>query len=238
MADRSCHDLRARLAAIEQALDAGRYRVGAWATFLELARYCPRAERLAVEDDVTRVSARLHRRGSRRVISLSLALGLELAAVLAGGALLVWGRNTGSDAAMIGALLLWVTSFQPLLKVGVGTALGVRYEYAYLLGVEARFKMRYGSYLATPRWARILLHLSGCVGSPLGGWLVARFSEPLPFASTFASNVAWVLLAVNGALFSAALAGIHRLGGLRLDLASGGAAALELREGLSRRDAT
>jgi hypothetical protein len=161
---------------------------------------------------------------------LDAALAVELAAVLMGGVSLVWGRNVGYDPAAIAALLLWVTSLQPLLKVSVGMALGIRYEYAYLLGIEPRFKMRYGTYLAAPRWARIVLHLSGCVGSPLAAWLVARFSDSLLVASTISRIVAWGIVAVNGMLFAVAFAGKRRLGRASLDTASGGAAAFELRE--------
>ncbi len=61
-------------------------------------------------------------------------------------------------------------------------ALGIAYDYAYLFHIEPRFKMSYGTYLAAPRWARIVFHLSGIVGSPLGlaaaAVLVAGAREP------------------------------------------------------------
>jgi hypothetical protein len=124
-------------------------------------------------------------------------------------------------------------SFQPLLKVLTGTVLGIRYAYAYLLGPEPRFKMRFGSYIAAPRAARVLFHLSGTIGSPLGAWLPTRFLGPsLRPASTFC----WILLAIvviiNVVPLALALSGLQRIGPIRLSLGSAASAALEIREAL------
>ncbi len=69
---------------------------------------------------------------------------------------------------ILGAAAIWVTTFEPMLKLLIGMALGVRYEYAYLRNGEPRFKMRYGTCLAAPRALRIALHVSGTIGLPRG----------------------------------------------------------------------
>lgn len=223
--------LRSKLAAIEDDVEAGRYRPGPWAQFLRAARRLPRAERLALAADVSRVSSMLHRRHTRWLMPVFPALAIEVAGTAAGGALLSLGLSFQSDFAALAAMLVWVTTFQPLLKVGTGLVLGVRYEYAYLAGIEPRFKMRYGTYLAAPRWARVVLHLAGCVGSPLGAWVVARIVRPvLPLTAALSMAAFWIMMAINTTAFVAALAGMRRLGPLRSETSSGGAAGLELRE--------
>jgi hypothetical protein len=45
-------------------------------------------------------------------------------------------------------------------------------------GIEPRLKMKYGSYVAAPRWARTLLHLAGTLGYAFGallGWIAMPF---------------------------------------------------------------
>src|SRR6202011_6332563 len=104
-------------------------------------------------------------------------------------------------------------TFQPLVKIAVGYLLGVEYEYAYLYGVEPRFKMRFGDYIAAPRWARIVLHLSGTIGSPLGAWL-AKVCLPtdLSIAIMVSAAIFWIVIAVNITSFLVALAGVKKLG--------------------------
>jgi hypothetical protein len=131
------------------------------------------------------------------------------------------------------AMVIWVTAFQPLVKVGVGNALGIGYEYAYLLGIEPRFKMNFGDYLAAARWKRIALHLSGTVGSPVGGMIVASAAEAkLPITAVICWVVFWILVVTNVIPFIAAVTGVQRLGRLRPNLTSGGSAGIELREAL------
>jgi len=182
------HELRGRLLMVERALDAGQYRAGEWTAVVRTLRAQPRAVRRALADDVSRVSRKVHRRHPVRTCSLGVAVGLELAATVAGGALLWLGLAIRSNAAALVALVIWITTFQPLLKLAVGLALGVRYDYAYLLGVEPRIKLRFGTYLAASRPARILLHLSGCIGSALAAWVVGRLARPtLPLTATVAT---------------------------------------------------
>ncbi len=171
-------ELRNQLAASESAVDAGRYRVGAWDAFVRRVRLRPQRERRALAADVSRVSRNLHTRNGLRMVSLPAGIALEVLATAGGGATLAIGRAEGSSIAAVAAAVIWVTTFQPLVKVFVGVSLGVRYDYAYLRGIEPRFKMRYGTYLAAPRWAPIVVHVFGTVGSPLAAWLVAKLARP------------------------------------------------------------
>ena len=230
------HELRERLLMIERALDAGEYRPGRWTAFLRAARAQSRPVRQALAEDVSRVSMKLHRRHPIRTCAVGTAVGIEVAATVAGGALLWLGLVTASNAAAIMAVVIWITTFEPLLKVTVGLLLGVRYDYAYLGGIEPRFKMRYGTYLAASRPVRILLHLSGCVGSPLAAWVVGRLARVrLPVAASVATGFFWTIVAVNAGLFLAGLAGVERVGTFRVSLSSGGTAGAELHEGLASR---
>jgi hypothetical protein len=224
-------ELGRELAAIEADLDAGRYRAGAWQGFVRRARRRPREERRALAADVSRVSRKLHARQGLRTVSLSAGIGLELLATAVGGAAVAIGCVARSNLAVLAAAAIWVTTFEPLVKIVVGALLGVRYEYAYLRGVEPRFKMRYGTYLAAPRWARIIVHLAGTVGSPLAAWLVSVLARPrLALAASVCGAVSWALLAFNALFFCAALIGLRRIGPIRLSTTSGGTAAVELRE--------
>jgi hypothetical protein len=38
--------------------------------------------------------------------------------------------------------------------------------------------MRFGQYLAQPRYVRLLSRLSGTIGSPMGAWLPTVFVDP------------------------------------------------------------
>ena len=171
-------DLDARLASIERDLAAGTYVPGPWKAFVAEAARRPDAERAALAERVSGVSAALHRRRHRRVWPLGVGVGLELALALLGTGVVLWGagRDTALGAA-VGALLL-ATAAQPLVKVACGRALGVRYSYAYLLNGEPRFKMRFGDYLALPAARRAAVHLAGMVGSPLGWWVGAALAAP------------------------------------------------------------
>lgn len=227
--------LAGRLSELEREIDAGSYRPGAWQAWLREARRRPRAERIALAEAISRVSEKLHARAPRRRVALGAGLLAECALALIGAVLLGLAVRDGSNAAAVVAAMLWAMSFQPLFKLAVGSMLGVRYAYAYFLGLEPRFKMRYGTYVAAPRAARIIFHLSGMIGSSLGAWL------PIPFLSPDlrpAIIICWVLFGLTAATnvvpFLMALTGIGRVGPLRLSLASAGSAALEIREALRR----
>ena len=226
-----------RIAEVGRQLDDNSYRPGPWDKLLKDVRALPRSERLPLKDEISRVSTKLHRRDGKRILSVATGLIAEGALTLVGGVLIVLaGRNQSTLVASIfgiGAALIWMMTFQPLIKVGAGYLLGVRYEYAYLYGTEPRFKMRFGDYLAAPRWTRIVLHLSGTIGSPLGVWLVMKcLRADLRIAIDVCLGLFWIVIAMNVAGFVVGLTGVRKLGPVKASAGSGGVAAMELREAL------
>ena len=242
---RDLEELETQLEAIERDIDAHRYLPGPWARVLKALRARPRVERRYLAAEISRVSSKLHRRGGRRTISVTLGIVLELLATALGLALLEAGLDWNSSLMVIATALIWMATFQPLLKMVVGRGLGVRYEYFYLFGAnpahdgasawyEPHVKMLYGTYLAMPRVFRILFHLSGCVGSPLALWLCANIAYPdLRLASSVCVVLYWAVVAINAAAFVLPLVGARRLGGFLMRNSSGGVAATEFSEGLS-----
>jgi hypothetical protein len=226
--------LRTEIATIENSIDAGTYRPGPWARLLTRVRAASASDRRAISADVTRVSRKLHLRRGRSTIKAQTGLMIELGAVALGDFLLALGVHAVSNVAAIAGMAAWVVALQPLIKVATGAALGIQYDYAYLANGEPRFKMEYGSYIAQPRWARIVLHLSGAVGSPLGAYLAATLTRgQLPAAFWIAIVVFWMINALNLALLVAGLVGVKRLGVSRTVDTSCGAAGAEMREALS-----
>lgn len=227
--------LRERLEAVERSLDEGSYRPGPWQAFLEDASRAPREAMAALEDDVTRVSDKLHRRVRRPALAWERGLALEILGALAG--LLVLALGARSLPALIAAAAILGTTLEPLLKVATGLSLGMRYSYAYLARGEPRFKLRFGGYLAAPPGRRILFHLLGALGTPLGLFLVARVAAPAH--ATLGALLGWIVLA--HLLFQAVLLALSAAGVRRLPiigpprLASAGAAGWELRALLLRR---
>jgi hypothetical protein len=231
-------DLRERLAAIEHAVDKGAYVPGPWQQLIADLRQVPLGVRAALADDVGRISRKLHLRRQRYSVSVTAGLCIEAFAGVFGGILLALGIADASDALTIVAMILWVSSFQPLIKVAGGTALGVRYEYAYLFGrVEPRFKTDFGSYLALSAWERMIFHLFGTLGSPLGAALIAVIAdERLRVAAWVSWTIFWIIIAINAVAFLAGLIGVSRIRGFRIADASGALAAVELRSALSGAD--
>jgi hypothetical protein len=225
--------IRDRIAGIERQLDEKLYRTGPWNQLLKDARVLPREEREALKEEVSRVSSKLHRREGRATLSLTTGLMAEVALTVLGGVLIILAIHNESNLLAIIAAGIWTMTFQPLVKIAVGYLLGVEYEYAYLYGVEPRFKMRFGDYLAAPRWARIVLHLSGTIGSPLGAWLVlVCLPTDLRIAIDVCWAIFWIVVIVNVFSFLTALFGLKRIGPFKATYSSGGSAALELREAL------
>ncbi|MFZ0890733.1 MAG: hypothetical protein WA005_20015, partial [Candidatus Binataceae bacterium] len=206
-------EFSARLLAIEKALGEGRYRPGPWDAFVRAARNQPDDVRAALAADVSRVSRKLHLRTGRGTISFVAGVGIELASITVGAGLIAIGAGDRSGAAALAAMVIWTIAFQPVLKIVVGKAFGIGYDYAYLLGVEPRFKMSFGTYLAAPRGKRIAFHLSGMFGSPLGAMLAGLIVDgATPLASRICLAVAALMLALNLVLLVAALLGVHRMG--------------------------
>jgi len=197
-------------------------------------RQVPLGARAALADDIGRISRKLHLRHQRYRVSVTAGLCIESFAAVLGGILLALGIADASDALTILAMILWVSSFQPLIKVAGGTALGIRYEYAYLFGrIEPRFKTDFGSYLALSAWKRMIFHLLGTLGSPLGAALVAVIAdERLRVAAWVSWAVFWIIVAINVAAFLAGLIRVSRIRGFRFADTSGGLAAVELRSAM------
>ena len=223
-----------RIAAIEREVDANHYSPGPWSRLVKEIRALPVAQRREYSRDLTRVSRKLHERGGRWTISSPAGYAIEVALAIIGTIVLAVGAADRSDILVATAALIWTMAFQPIIKVGVGYLLGIEYEYTYLFGVEPRFKMRFGQYIAKPRYKRLLLHLSGMIGSPLGAWLPTLFIDPSLQVAIYACwAVFWIVVAINVGAFTLVLTGAgSRVGPIRLADGSGGAAALELREAL------
>ncbi len=226
--------LRGQIAAIERDLEAGSYRPGPWSRLTKQVRAMPVDSRCLVAEDLSRISRKLHLRGERRTLSVRAGYIAEAIFALLGAVILAFGAGNRSNVLVILAALIWTTAFQPLIKIGTGHLLGIGYEYAYLYGIEPRFKMRFGQYLSKPRYVRLLLHLSGMIGSPIGACLPILFIAPtMRVAIYFCWALFWIVVAINVGAFVAALAAIgDRVGSVRLTDSSGGLAALELREAL------
>ena len=226
-------DLRGRLAAIELAVDEGRYRPGPWQALVRDIRNSMFFERAAVAEEVSRVSRKLHLRKRRRRAAMNAGILIETVATSAGGLAMLLGVGMRSNALTFLGALVWMVTFEPLIKLMVGTLIGVRYDYFYLLGIEPRLKMSYGTYLSKPRLLRIIVHLSGTVGSPLAAYLAYwLLSHTLPGAAALCYGAFWVLVVINLVNFFAPMLGVHRIGPMPLSMSSAGSAAMEIREGL------
>ncbi|MGH7947919.1 MAG: hypothetical protein ACREQF_01680 [Candidatus Binataceae bacterium] len=225
--------LRAQLAEIERTLGSKTYKPGQWDALLRELRAEPDQVRRSLAGDVSRASRKLHQRTARATMPFDLALLLEGVGTALGGVLLALAVAGESTVLAILGAFAWGTTFQPLVKISVGRALGIAYDYAYLFHVEPRFKMSFGTYLAAPRWARITFHLSGIVGSPLGLAAAAVLvGGTLPATAGFMWIVLWLVNLGNLVPFIGGLAGVPRLGAWRFTIASGGVAGVELREAL------
>jgi hypothetical protein len=226
-------DLRGAILAIERAVDEGTYRPGPWHALVRDIRNSVFFERAAVADDVSRVSRKLHLRRGRRWVAMNTGILLEMGATMVGAGLIMAGAATRSNLlAAIGALV-WMATFQPLIKLIAGRLLGIQYDYFYLWAIEPRIKMRYGTYLTRPRLFRVIVHLAGTIGSPLAAYVAyLLLARSLPGAAMFCLVAFWIVVIINVVNFIAALLGAHRLGPLPLSLSSAGSAAQEIREGL------
>lgn len=177
------------------------------------------------------MSDKLHRRSYSRILRIWVGLLVGIALTAFGAALLLWGLDRASPAGLLAAAVILMTTLQPLVKVAAGVCLGVRYSYVWFWGFEPRFKMRYGTYLAAPRWRRVMVHLAGTLGSPLALLCVALLAAPVqPSVASLCWALFGILLVPQVVPFLLVLLGVGSLGRLRLaSRTSGGAAADELR---------
>jgi len=223
--------IRERLAEIEREVASNSYSVGGWTRLTREIRALPDSVREALAPDVSRVSNELHARSHPRRFPLHYALLGEGLATATGGVLLGFGLSHDHPIAVVAAALIWAATFQPLLKMTVGNVLGILHSHAYLeFGIEPRFKMLYGTYLAAPRWARVIFHFSGMFGSPIGAyavWCAADASSIAPWVTYILAITFWLTL-LNIVLFPLRMMGVRRLGSFRVATSSGGAAAEEI----------
>lgn len=223
--------IRDRLSSIEDSLTRSQYRPGQWENLLRDIRALPQEDRATLAEDLSRVSRELHRRHGYFSVPFAAAFAVEVALAIFGAIALGLGFRFDSNLLMIAAAALWSVAFQPLIKVSTGLTLGIGYDYAYLYHWEPRFKTTYGKYIAAPRSSRIIFHLSGMIGSPLGVWLpAALMSGDLTVASFVCRSFFWLFVAINGGTLIAALGGISKIAGFRFRDSSAGMAALEIRE--------
>jgi hypothetical protein len=223
--------LRDRLAMIEAALDRGDYGPGPWRRLVDELRDSVQTERALLAPDVSRVSRKLHLLRRRRKVGVVGAILLEGLGGTLAGLLIAAALTHGSTLLALVGMALLVTSLEPLVKLSVGTALGVEYDYAYLYGgVEPRFKMSFGSYLTLSPLRRALVQLAGMPGSMLGALIAAElFTPALPAARIVSWVVFWLVLAANIGGLIAELAGVRRLGPLSVPPGSSTALVEELR---------
>lgn len=216
-----------RLAELAGALRDGKYRPGAWQRFVaEFDRSNP-AVKQSLALRVSDVSRRLHRRKRRLELPFAVALMGEGMLFLAGTALLF---GDGFVSRLIGLAAIVLTA-QPLIKVVCGLILGVRYDYAYLWGIEPRFKMRYGQYLLLAQPVRVAFHLAGSIGTP-AAMLAGYFTFRDDYKSVAIACVVFFLgaAALQVGAFLAEWLGVRRIFGYRLStLTSPATAAFELR---------
>ena len=184
---------------------------------------------------MTRVSDKLHQRKHAARFPFWIGLAFEAIGTAAGVGLLQLGLGRAHTGLVIASSIILTITLQPLIKIAVGSLVGVRYSHFFFFGIEPRFKMRYGTYLSAERWRRVLLHLSGTVGSPLAFWWVALRTEgTLPRASAICWALFLLLVAIQVSAFLLGIAGVRRLGPLgAVRHTSGGAAAYEIREAVS-----
>ena len=225
--------IRDRLASIERSIEAGSYRPGTWEGLVREVRSFPQAERAALAEDLSRVSRELHRRHQYFTIPFAAAFAFEIAVAVLGLIILIVGLRHESNLLVMAAAAMWTIAFQPLVKVSTGLLLGITYDYAYLYHWEPRFKTNYGKYLAASRSWRIIFHLAGMIGSPLGLWLPTLWMDShLTVAFYICLAFFWLIVATNLGTLIPALAGIRKIGSFRFRDSSAGMAAVEIREAL------
>lgn len=223
--------IKAELDAIERTLDDGTYKPGPWAKLLKRIEALPREERITLAEDVSRVGDKLHSRNhTGKKVSVRTGVIIELMFTIDGIVCLYYGLKWQNGWVLaLGAFVLCYT-MQVLTKMAMGTICGVKYSYFYRdFVVEARVKMRYGTYLAASRFARLCVHIAGTAGSPLAVGLVAILARPtMPLAFRVCEIIAIGLTATQVGLFMMPILGIKKVMGTPTDRSSGGSAAREL----------
>ncbi len=230
VSDAGC-ELRGELLTVAEALKENRYRAGLWQRFVSTARLAPATARAELAPQITAVSQLVHSQRRPKVYPLGLFSAVETLIMLAGVAALVSGLGNGGAVLLLLAAILLAASLQPLVKGVMGRLLGIRFSYGYVMGIEPRYKLAFGTYLAAPPARRIAYHLSGTVGSVLGLCIVGAASlSTHPALGAAILGLAGAMAAIQCVFFVAVLLGNGRLPLIgQVRFTSAGAAAEEVR---------
>lgn len=211
MSDATVEELKADVLRIEQSLDEGTYKPGPWAKVLRKARKATIEQRREVSEDISRVGNKLHRQNwPGSTISVKAGVLIEMVAADIGAIGLWYGAQIGSLWLIFVStfILSWVA--QPLLKMLVGTVLGVRYAYFYLkFKSEPRVRMQYGTYLMLSWQRQAIFHFAGTLGSVLtvfGIW--AWIQTVHPDIAVYLFWLGTAFLAMNVSLLAGGFVGI------------------------------
>jgi hypothetical protein len=205
---RSMLEVRQVMDRIESSLESGTYRVGDWQKCLGDLKGLGQGATSMLSQDLTRISNKLHRRN--RFPEAPVWLGFVFEYLLLVTSILA--MTAESTLLRFASIILLAVCLQPLTKVSTGILLGVRYSYVYLWYFEPRFKMRFGTYHHLARWKKLVLQLSGSVGTPIAlvvGWWVLS-DEPLLSALCLAGSLAVALMQLGA--FAAVWLGVRKLG--------------------------
>ncbi len=144
-------------------------------------------------DRIGKIDQKIFR--DRAPFTLGIGLGnlAELAGVVLGVMVLVWGQKLGAYgwASPVIAALLLSTALHPLAHYVVGGLLGIKFTFYFLNGpikIEPTVKTDYASYLRAPPEKRAIMHLSGpmaTASSPLLVLVLAYFLGA-PYSSLLA----------------------------------------------------
>ena len=200
--------LKSRIRALHFSISEGSYRIGDWQTLLRDIEASDIGVRSKLREDITMVSAALHSRHNYPTAPFLPIYIVELAILVGATAITIYDSLIPN---LLATLLLAVT-LQPTLKVTTGLILGVRYSHAYLWYFEPRFKMKYGDYVSRPTWQRLLINFVGSVGTPLAMIIGLKLLAENAYLFWVCAMGLIAFSMMQIVAFSAALAGITRLG--------------------------
>lgn len=227
MTQTTIESMQAELENIENSLDSGSYRSGRWRLFLDHVNECDAQELASMEQDISRVSNKLHRKNHFFELPVKPAMVFELSITSSG---LICFLSENPFVNLAGVVLL-VMGLQPTIKFLTGSLLGIKYAYAYFLNVEPRFKMLYGTYVSLSTEKKVLYHLSGAIGTPLA-MLIGFFVFSGEYVLLANACMVFFLLAalMQIGAFTAVWMGYRKIGGYVLEnLTSPAMAAAELK---------
>ena len=202
------HEVRQMLDRVERDLDSTTYRVGDWQKCLKSLKSLELGENPLLSQDLTRVSNKLHRRNG--FFEAPAWIGFIFEYLLLAASLLA--MTADSILLRIASVVILALCLQPLIKTFTGLLLGVCYSYVYLWYIEPRFKMQFGSYHELVLWKKLLLQLSGSVGTPIAllvGW---RTLADAPLLSILCLGFAAIAALMQVAAFVAVWCGVRKVG--------------------------